>query len=214
MKFQFKPLIACTALIALAACAKDNDIDSSGGVNVTRTACPSVGVPAHTGDITLFDPPASRDARAIDVTATITNIRTSCNETGAEIISTSSFDIHARRSNTAGARQVVLPYFATVVRGGGAVVSKRVSRVTLNFADGEARATAAGQGTAVINRAAATLPEDIREQITRRRRAGDEDAAIDPLANPTVRQAVARASFELLIGFQLTREQLQYNATR
>jgi hypothetical protein len=54
----------------------------------------------------------------------------------------------------------------------------------------------------------------VRKQIIRKRKAGDEDAAIDPMSEPGVRAAVARASFELLIGFQLTPEQLQYNATR
>ena len=31
---------------------------------------------------------------------------------------------------------------------------------------------------------------------------------------PTIRDAVARATFEHLVGFQLTQEQLRYNATR
>ena len=31
---------------------------------------------------------------------------------------------------------------------------------------------------------------------------------------PEIRDAVARATFEHLIGFQLTQEQLRYNATR
>ncbi|ODU20284.1 MAG: hypothetical protein ABS87_11265 [Sphingomonas sp. SCN 67-18] len=209
-----KPLVACAALFALAACAKDGDLDSTGGISVTRSACPAVGVPASTGDITLFNPPSSRDARAMDVTATITNIRTNCGESGSDIVSTSTFDVQARRADASGARQLVLPYFATVVRGGNVVVSKRVGQVTLNFADGEARASAQGEGSAVINRAAATLPEDINARIVRKRKPGDADAAIDPMNDPTVRQAVARASFELLIGFQLTGEQLQYNATR
>ncbi len=65
-----------------------------------------------------------------------------------------------------------------------------------------------------VNRAEATLPEDIRERITRRRRAGDQSAAIDPLTEPDVRAAIARATFELLVGFQLTEDQLAYNATR
>jgi len=214
MSSSFKPLIACTALLVLAGCVRDNDIDASGGINVTRSACPAVGVPAYTGDITLFNPPESRDSRAIDVTATITNVRTNCNETGEEIVSTSSFDVQGWRANTSGARQVVLPYFATVMRGGTVVVSKRVSQVTLDFADGQARATARGEGSAVINRAAATLPPAIQAQITRRRKPGDPDAAVDPMANPNVREAVARATFELLVGFQLDRNQLQYNATR
>ena len=54
----------------------------------------------------------------------------------------------------------------------------------------------------------------MREKLTRKRKAGDEDAAVDPLSTPEVRQAVLRASFETLVGFQLTAEQLKYNATR
>ena len=65
-----------------------------------------------------------------------------------------------------------------------------------------------------MNRADASLPADIREQITRRRKAGDPDAALDPLADPAVRAAVQRATFELLVGFQLSEPQLRYNATR
>ena len=37
--------------------------------------------------------------------------------------------------------------------------------------------------------------------------------AID-MNKPEIRDAVARATFEHLIGFQLTQEQLRYNATR
>ena len=108
----------------------------------------------------------------------------------------------------------MLPYFGTVVRAGRIVVSKSVSRVAVDFADGELRATGKGSASATINRAAATLPADVRERITRKRKAGDPDAAADPLADPEVREAVSKASFELLVGFQLTEAQLRYNATR
>jgi hypothetical protein len=89
-----------------------------------------------------------------------------------------------------------------------------VSRVGLRFDDGQLRASGSGQASASVLRSAATLPEDIRRQVTRERKAGDPDAAVDPLADPAVRAAVQRASFELLVGFQLTQEQLAYNATR
>jgi hypothetical protein len=46
------------------------------------------------------------------------------------------------------------------------------------------------------------------------RKPGDADAAVDPLSEPTVRAAVARATYEHLVGFQLTPDQLRYNATR
>ena len=41
-----------------------------------------------------------------------------------------------------------------------------------------------------------------------------EHVAIDPLTEPTVRAAVQRATFEVLVGFQLDQDQLSYNATR
>lgn len=211
-----KLLIVTAALAVLGGCARNNEIDATSGigVTVTRSACPAVAVPAFTGDITLFDPPASRDARAIDVVASITNVKSTCNETGDEIVANATFDVIATRANGSGAREVVLPYFSTVVRGGRAVISKRVGRVAIRFEDGQTRATASSSAGATVNRAAATLPEDVRRQITRRRKAGDADAAVDPLSLPAVRDAVSRASFELLIGFQLTNDQLQYNATR
>jgi len=86
--------------------------------------------------------------------------------------------------------------------------------VTLQFADGQERAQARGTAGAFVNRADASLPADVRDQITRKRKPGDPDAALDPLADPAVKAAVQRASFELLVGFQLTEAQLRYNATR
>jgi len=209
------PFFAVAACgLMLAGCARQGDFDSSGGIIITRNACPAVAVPSHTADITLFDPPASLDSRAIDVVADITNVRSNCADSGEDVVVTASFDVQARRSNANGARDVVLPYFATVVQGGRVVVSKRISRVSIHFNDGELRAEAKGGASAYVNRAAVTLPADVQERITRKRKAGDADAAIDPMADPQVREAVSRASFELLVGFQLTQGQLQYNATR
>jgi hypothetical protein len=209
------PFFAVAACgLMLAGCARQGDFDSSGGIIITRNACPAVAVPSHTADITLFDPPASLDSRAIDVVADITNVRSNCADSGEDVVVTASFDVQARRSNANGARDVILPYFATVVQGGRVVVSKRISRVSIHFNDGELRAEAKGSASAYVNRAAVTLPADVQERITRKRKAGDADAAIDPMADPQVREAVSRASFELLVGFQLTQGQLQYNATR
>jgi hypothetical protein len=92
-------------------------------------------------------------------------------------------------------------------------VAKRLGTVTLQFADGADRAQGSGTAAAYVDRNEATLPDDIRRRITERRRAGEQSAAVDPLSEPEVRAAVARATFELLIGFQLSDEQLQYNAT-
>lgn len=209
-------LTAVVILVGLAGCRSTGDIVVDQGVGITslRSACPAVGIPDYTGDITLFSVPGSTDANAVDITATMTNVRSQCNETGEKIYASSTFDVLARRADSRGSRQVTLPYFVTIVRGGSVVISKRVGAVAINFADGQERAQASGQGATYIDRTEATLPADIRERITRKRKAGDADAATDPLSQPEVKAAVARASFELLLGFQLDEQQLRFNATR
>lgn len=210
-------LCSAAALTALSGCKTKGElvVDSGVGVTAVRSRCPAVGIPDYTGDITLFRAPGDRTAPNIDVEAAMTDVRSQCNEdAGDKVVTQVSFQVLGQRADAAGPRQVTLPYFVTVLQGGSAVISKRVGSVTLNFADGQARAQATGTGTVHVDRAAATLPEDIRERITRKRKAGDADAALDPLADPEVKAAVARASFEVLVGFQLDESQLAYNATR
>lgn len=207
--------LAVSALILLAAggCSRTGEI-TDGGITSLRSACPRVGVPAGTGDITQFDPPASREASAIDMAATLTNVTSTCDETGAQIVTTINFDVLAMRRDAGAARDVSLPYFVTVVRGGTAVVAKSINRVTVHFDAGQTRASAKGVATSQVDRNAATLPEDVRKRLTEKRKAGEEAAAMDPLSDPSVRQAVLSATFEALVGFQLTEEQLRYNMTR
>lgn len=216
-KVQFgKLVIAAAAMVAVSGCAKDGAIDvSSGvGVSVTRTGCPAIAIPDNTGDITLFNPANSTDASAIDVVAQMSKLRATCNGEGDKIYTEASFEVTATRYRTDGPQTVTIPYFSTIVQGGTAVVAKRVSTVTLNFAAGEYRASTTGKAGSFIDAAAARLPEDVVEKITRKRKPGDPDAALDPLDDPEVRTAVSRSTFELLVGFQLTPAQLQYNATR
>ena len=163
---------ALSALVLLAAggCSKTGEI-TEGGITALRSACPRVGIPAGTGDITVFNPPASRDATAIDVTATLTNVTSVCDEAGEQIVTTIGFDVLGSRARPGEARDVSLPYFVTVVRGGTSVIAKSVNRVTLHFDAGQVRASAKGQ-------------------------------------------AVLSSTFEALVGFQLTEDQLKYNVTR
>jgi hypothetical protein len=210
-------LYAAVALAAaLAGCRGTGDlvVDEGVGVTAVRSACPAVGVADYTGDVTLFRTPGVTTADNIDLVGALTNVRSTCNEAGEKVYTAATFDVLARRTDTRGARQVTLPYFVTVLRGGSAVISKRVGSVTINFADGQERAQASGSASAYVDKVEASLPADIREQITRRRKAGDADAAVDPLSRPEVKAAVARATFEVLIGFQLSQDQLTYNATR
>lgn len=215
MFHRTRTLPALALIAALGACSQEGELVVDQGVGITSvlTSCPAVGIPDYTGDVTTFSG-AQRVAGNIDVTAAMTNLRSTCDDSGAKVYTEASFDVHARRTDTNGARTVTLPYFVTVLRAGSAVVSKRVGEVTLTFADGQARTSASARAGSYVDRAAASLPEDIREKITRRRRPGDPEAALDPLADPEVKAAIARTRFEMLLGFQLTEEQLAYNATR
>ncbi|MBI1403429.1 MAG: hypothetical protein GC147_09460 [Porphyrobacter sp.] len=216
MMFRTRALPVIAAVAALAGCAKEGELVLDQGVGITSvlTTCPAVGIPDYTGDITTFRPGEDRSTASLDVTAAMTDLRSTCNDSGDQVYTEATFEVHARRTDTRGARSVTLPYFVTVLRGGSAVVSKRVGEVTLSFADGEERAVATAKAGSYVNRADASLPDDIREKITRKRRAGDVDAALDPLADPDVKAAIARTRFEMLLGFQLTEDQLAYNVRR
>ena len=216
MMLRARTLTALAAVAALAACSQKGElvVDQGVGISSVLTVCPAVGIPDYTGDITTFRSAGDKTVGSLDVSAAMTDLRTTCNDSAAQIYSEATFTVNARRTDTRGARIVSLPYFVTVLRGGNAVVSKRIGMVTVAFADGQERASATAKAGSTISRADASLPDDIREKITKRRRAGDAEAALDPLADPEVKAAIARTRFEMLVGFQLTEDQLAYNVTR
>ena len=213
MKLRF---VALVAIALLAGCRHAGDITSEngGGVYAVRNDCPIAGIPTGTGDITLFDPVGPADSRAIDVSATMTQLRSTCQDAGSDVISTVTFTVTALRRDAGPARQVVLPYFDVALRGGTNIEAKQIGAVALNFPAGSQHASTRGQASIRVSRYAATLPANVRAILTRPRKAGQADAAIDPMSDPGVRDAVAKATFEHLVGFEMTADQLKYNATR
>ena len=209
-------LAALAAVVLLSACRHVGDItaENGGGVYAVRSACPIPGIPAGTGDITLFNPPGSTDSRAIDVTAAITDLRATCQDSGNDVVSTATFTIVGLRSSPGPARQVVVPYFNVALRGGSSIAAKQVGQAVLNFPVGNLHSWTRVQATIRVNRGAATLPANVRAILTRPRKAGETEAAIDPMSDPAVQRAVAGATFEQLVGFELTQDQIKYNATR
>lgn len=201
------PAAALLTALLLAGCQKNPYL-------VSRSACPAVAVPTYTGDATLFTPGTQPDAANIDMVATITNIRDTCTESDTLLTTTATYDVIARRNNTAGARSVAMPVFATIVQGGNLIVSKQVGAVQLNFADGESRAVGHGTARADVARASASLPPDVQSKISKKRKPGSPDAASDPFADPQVKAALKAASFELLVGFQLSENALAYNVAK
>jgi len=213
VKFRIAALLAATLL---AGCRHAGDLttENGGGIWSVRNTCPLVGVPAGTGDVTLFDPAGSTDSRAIDVTATITDVRSTCQDAGNDVVSTATFTVVALRRDAGPARQVILPYFDVALRGGSDVAAKQVGQLALNFKPGGIHAWTRVQATVRVNRGAATLPDNVKRTLTQPRKAGQADAAVDPLSDPAIRSAVANATFEHLVGFQMSQDQLKYNATR
>ena len=213
MKLRLAVLVAITLV---AGCRHSGDLttENGGGIYVVRSDCPIVGIPTGTGDITLFNPQGSTDSRAIDVTATMTQLRSTCQDSGNDVISTVTFTVVAMRRDAGAARQIILPYFDVALRGGTNIEAKQIGAVALNFPAGSQHATTRGQATIRVSRYASTLPANVRAILTRPRKAGEADAAIDPMSDPGVRNAVAKATFEHLVGFEMTPDQLKYNATR
>lgn len=209
-------LPATVLALALGGCSHSGEIDATSGIGITavRSTCPATAVVAGTGDVTLFNPPSSREESAIDVSATITNLRATCSDVGSNVQSHVTFDVYASRRDATAARDVTLPYYSALLRGGSQVVAKRVGQVTVHFDAGQARAQANASATALVDLAAAKLPDDVLKELNRKRKAGNADAAVDPLSSPRIRDAVRAATFEHLVGFQLTGDQLAYNATR
>lgn len=199
--------------LVMAACARNP-------LEVTRSPCPAAAIPNYVGSVTRFDPPQSRNADAIDYVAQIVDLRPTCVDSpGAEMLATTiDFRVTAQRREQPGrglpARQVTLPMFVAMVQGGNVLVSKQLTSITLTFGEGKLRAVADGQVRADVARAATTPPPDVVEKITRKRKANDPDALVDPMSDPLVRAAVRAASFEVLLGFQLDDASLAYNVAR
>ena len=205
-KLRIAALVAVAA-VALAGCQRNPLV-------IKRAICPAVAVPIYAGDMTTFQPGTPPDANNIDVSATITNVRNTCTESPETLVTSITYDVVARRTDSRGARQVTLPVFASVVQGGNLIVSKQIGGVVLDFADGQARTVGKGGARGSVARSATALPADIQAKISRKRKAGDLDAATDPMADPLVKAALRAASFEVLIGFQLTDQALGYNVTK
>ena len=111
MTARFRLISALALAAALAGCKSAGDIvvDEGVGISAVRDACPAVGIPDFTGDITLFRTPGDTTAANVDVVAAMTNVRSECNDSGEKVFTNVSFDVLARRTDTRGARTVTLP---------------------------------------------------------------------------------------------------------
>ena len=98
---RFRLISALVVAAALAGCRSSGDIivDEGVGIQAFRTACPAVGIPDFTGDITVFRTPGDTSASNVDVVAAMTNVRSQCNDTGDKVYTNVTFDVLAKRTD-------------------------------------------------------------------------------------------------------------------
>ncbi|TQL28439.1 hypothetical protein FBY55_1804 [Zymomonas mobilis] len=216
-KSGFAPVITLSlASLLLGGCVVHHgQFDEMGSMTVRRSSCPAVAVPDYTGDVTLFNPSDQRTASAIDIEAVITKLRPKCDDTASgPVVTHLTFTVQARRRHVGGARDITLPYFVAVMRAGTRLLSKEMGTVRIHFEPGQMATDTEVTTSSAIDHDSATLPRDIIRQLNKVRQVTDVDASVDPTNDPKVRAAMKEASFEMLVGFQLTEPQLAYNATR
>ena len=117
-------------------------------------------------------------------------LRASCTEDATNVVSTASFDVVATRRDAGEARQVTLPYYNVIAKAAATSSPRRSAMSRSTSRPAGARPRPAGKRRAGSTESAAALPEDVRRELTRNRKAGDPDAAVDPLSDPKIRDAV------------------------
>jgi hypothetical protein len=93
-------VFATAAALALGGCKTSGEIvvDQDVGITAVRGACPAVGIPEYTGDVTTFRVPGSTLASDIDVVAAMTDVRSTCGDNGPDVITDVTFQVLARRA--------------------------------------------------------------------------------------------------------------------
>ena len=127
---KVRSFLIVSLMLATTACGGRRVLED-GGVYTQRTLCPQVAVTAGTGDVTVFDPAGRTDSAAIDVVATITTVRSTCDQATDPIVSSAVFDVVATRRDPGEARTVVLPYYDVAMQAGNEVVAKRIGQVAV-----------------------------------------------------------------------------------
>ena len=93
------------------------------------------------------------------------------------MISTASFTIVGLRRDAGAAPPGRRSLFRRRAAGRPDVVAKRVGQAVLNFPAGSQHASTQVQATVRVNRGVATLPQNVRDMLTRPRKAGEAEAA-------------------------------------
>ena len=101
--------------------------------------CPAVGIVKETGTVTRFRSSDSSTQEDVVYTAHISDLAVACEEDDG-VVTNIGFDVAARQGPAGDVRQITLPYFVAVVRGGTEIVAKDVYEADLTFEGENGRA--------------------------------------------------------------------------
>jgi hypothetical protein len=184
-------ILSCMALpLVLSACASSNPLE------VRRTSCPALSVPKHTGSLTRFSQAGRFDTQDVRLVATIVQLSDTCIENANGVNTAVSFTISAVRPTKGAADSVQLPYFITVVKDGETLIAKQVYGTSLEFADG----ATSGSVRQVVTVKTPEVPLPPKPK---------KNNEIDEFAPPP-----KPAVYEILVGFQLTNDDVVYNISK
>jgi hypothetical protein len=193
-------VLAALASLVLAGCA---------GTKTERyqTAirdCPTVSILGNTGSVTRF---GSGDPAKDPYTfrSDISGLRMKCDRNRTNVVIKMSFLEVASRNDGVSQSSVQFPFFVAVLYR-GKMVDKKVYNSQFDFGPDEKRkATVESFDTTLYFNAPGPSSKEQERQRRRRRRRNENPEEEGPRVDPQL------ADYEVLIGFQLTKPELEYN---
>ena len=186
--------LAAVASLALLGCGTKTE-----RYQTAIRDCPTVSVLGHTGTVTKF---GAGDPSNYTFRSDISGLRVKCDRASKKVDIDMSFLEVASRNEGVTQSSVEFPFFMAVMYR-GKMIDKRIFKSQFDFADGEKR-----KGIVESFKTTLYFNEEglsAKEQERQRKRQRDNPAFSGPKVDPQL------ADYEVLIGFQLTKSELEYN---
>ena len=196
-------VVAALVSLALAGCGTKTE-----RYQTAIRDCPAVSVLGHTGTVTRF---GSGDPNKDPYTfkSDISGLRIKCDRRRTNVGIEMSFLEVASRNNGVKQSAVEFPFFVAVLYR-GKMIEKKVYTSKFDFAAGEKRKGVfeSFNTTLYFSKASLSAREQERERSRRRRRDRDRNQISDE-EGPRIDTQLA--NYQVLVGFQLSKPELQYN---
>jgi hypothetical protein len=185
--------LAALASLALSGCGTKTE-----KYQTAIRDCPTVSVLGHTGTVTKF----GADPSQFTFRSDISGLRVKCDRERKKVDIDMSFLEVASRNEGVTQNTVEFPFFMAVMYR-GKMIDKKIFKSKFDFADGEKRKgiVESFKTTLYFNKEGLSAKDQKRERRRRRQDPSFSGPQID----------TQLADYEVLIGFQLTKPELEYN---